>query len=268
MQPSPTDEVATALVRTEIAGGVATVTLDSPRNRNALSTSMRAQLLAALQQVSQADAVRVVVLTHAGPAFCAGMDLKETAVEQPGHEGVREVPAILQAISDCGKPVIAALAGPARAGGVGIMAAADIVLCSPNVSFSFSEVRIGVIPAVITVPVLDRMNVVAAREYLLTGAVFDADRARDTGLVNAVAENGTPEALQDLVDSYTAALLLGGPTAVSGTKRIVRAGYDDSDARFAPLLELSARQFSSAEGREGARAFAEKRPASWVAAGN
>jgi len=262
------------LVRTDISGGVATVTLDSPRNRNALSRRMRAELTAALDRVAGDPAARVMVLTHNGPVFCAGMDLKETAVERPGAEGVRELPAILQRISRCPKPVVARVAGPARAGGIGIMAATDIVLAVPSATFAFSEVRIGVIPAVISVPVLDRMDPVAARELFLTGAVFDARRAAETGLVNAVAEvdhrDGSAEpddataVLDDLVGRVVSDLLAGGPTALAGTKALLRTGKDDSDERYADLLELSARQFSTDEAKEGARSFAEKRPASWT----
>lgn len=263
-----------ALVRTDVADGVGTITLDSPRNRNALSRQLRSELVAALDRVTDDDGARVVVLTHAGPVFCAGMDLKESAVEEPGAEGVRELPAILQRIARCPKPVIARVAGPARAGGIGMMAAADIVLADPRATFAFSEVRIGLIPAVISVPVMDRMDPVAARELFLTGAVFDARRAVETGLVNAVAEvdhrDGSTEpddaiaVLDDLVARYVADLLAGGPTALAGTKALLRQGFDDSDERYASLLELSARQFSGEEAREGARSFAEKRPASWT----
>src|SRR5699024_6711269 len=113
---------------------------------------------------------------------------KETAVAKPGEEGVRELPGILRLISHCPKPVIARLAGPARAGGVGIMAACDITVAVPEATFAFTEVRIGLIPATISIPVLGRMNPVAARELLLTGEKFDAVRAREIGLVNKVAE--------------------------------------------------------------------------------
>jgi len=252
------------LVRYEVSGGVATITLDSPHNRNALSAPMRAQLTAALQRVSADADARVVVLTHTGPVFCAGMDLKETAVATPGSEGVRELPAILQLVAHCPKPVVARLAGPARAGGVGIMAACDLVVAVRAATFAFTEVRIGLIPAVISIPVLARLNPVAARELLLTGEVFDAERAREVGLVNAVTD---PEGLDEGVRSYTDALLAGGPSALAGTKALLSSGVDDSDARYAELLALSARQFDTDEAREGARSFAEKRPPSWRAAG-
>lgn len=264
----------TELVRRTTSGGVATITLDSPHNRNALSAALRAELVVALDAVAADDAVRVVVLTHTGPVFCSGMDLKETAAAAVGDEGVRELPGILQRVARCPQPVIARVAGPARAGGIGILAAADIVVAAAHATFAFAEVRIGLIPAVISVPVLDRMDAVAARELLLTGEVFDADRALHTGLLNAIARadhrDGSYEpddnlaALDDLVDGYVAALLRGGPTALAGTKAMLRQRFDDSDERYAALLELSAGQFASGEGREGAMAFAQKRPPSWI----
>lgn len=251
-----------ALVQYELAGGVATITLDSPRNRNALSRPMRAQLTAALQRAGTDDAVRVVVLTHTGTVFCAGMDLKETAVAKPGEEGVRELPGILRLITHCPRPVIARLAGPARAGGAGIMAACDIVVAVDSATFAFTEVRIGLVPAVISIPVLARLDPVAGRELLLTGEPFDAARALQIGLVNAVA---AADELDAVVDHYVDALLAGGPGALAGTKTLLAATVDDSVERYDALLELSATQFGTPEAREGARAFAEKRPPVWRA---
>lgn len=251
-----------AVVQYELAGGVATITMDSPRNRNALSKPMRAQLSAALRRAGGADDVRAVVLTHTGTVFCAGMDLKETAVAKPGEEGVRELPAILRLIVHCPKPVVARLAGPARAGGVGIMAACDIAVAVDSATFAFTEVRIGLIPAVISIQVLARLNPVAARELMLTGEVFDAARAREIGLVNAAV---APDELDAVVERYLDALLAGGPGALAGTKELLSGSLDDSVARYEALLDLSARQFDTPEAREGARAFAEKRPPAWRA---
>lgn len=265
----------TELVRTTLsADGVATITLDSPHNRNALSAALRAQLVQALDAVSTDAATRVVVITHTGPVFCSGMDLKEEARCAPGSEGVRELPGILQRVARCPKPVVTRLAGPARAGGIGILAASDISVAAERATFAFSEVRLGLIPAVISVPVLDRVDAVAARELMLTGEVFDAHRALRIGLVNALAQadhrDGSAEAddelaaLDDLVAGYVRALLKGGPTALGGTKAMLRQGFDDSDERYAALLELSASQFASAEGKEGAQAFSEKRSPAWI----
>lgn len=248
------------LVHYERSGGVVRVTLDSAPNRNALSAPMREQLRAAMERAADDTDARVVVLTHTGPVFCSGMDLKETASAKPGAEGVRELPGILQRVAHCPKPVIARLAGPARAGGVGILAACDIAVTVRAATFAFTEVRIGLVPAVISVPVLARLNPVAARELLLTGEVFDADRALAIGLVNAVTE---PDELDTTVERYTRALLAGGPGALAGTKALLRSQLDDSDRRYTALLEVSAQQFATDEAHEGARAFAEKRPPAW-----
>lgn len=248
------------LVHYRSADSVATITLDSPANRNALSAALRGQLREALDRAASDPTARVVLLDHTGPVFCAGMDLKESAVAAAGSEGVRELPGILQRISRCPKPVVAKAAGPARAGGVGILAAADIALTVSTATFAFSEVRIGLIPAVISVPVLARVSAVAARELMLTGTTFGAAHAAAIGLVNGVAE---PAELDDLTAGYLAALLAGGPGALAGTKTLLGQDVDDSDERYAALLELSAQQFGSVEAREGARAFAEKRAPAW-----
>jgi methylglutaconyl-CoA hydratase len=261
-EPDATTSNGVPLVRTREAAGVFTITLDSPANRNALSTALRSQLLAALETATRSADTRVVVLNHTGPAFCSGMDLKENAAAAAGSEGIRQLPRILQLIAHCPKPVIAGVGGAARAGGLGLLAACDIVVASTQAKFAFSEVRIGLVPAVISVPVLRRAAPTAVRELMLTGAVFDTATALRIGLVNAVAD---PELLEEQVGAYAKELLQGGPAALAGTKMMLLDGHDDSDARYESLLELSARQFSSAEGREGGLAFLERRAPNWTA---
>ena len=254
------DDATPSPVRLDVAGGVATITLDSPDTRNALSAAVRVALSSALDVATADPGARVVVLDHRGPVFCSGMNLKEEAVAAPGREGVRELPAILRKVARCPKPVIAAVRGPARAGGIGLLASADLVVAAPAATFAFAEVRLGLIAAVISVPVLQRVSAAAARELLLTGDVFDAERAQRIGLIDAV----TPD-VDATVAGWVHSLLLGGPTALTGTKRLLNADLDDSAERYAWLLEISATQFASAEGKEGALSFAQKRPAAWVA---
>ncbi len=249
------------LIETGESDGVLTITLNSPANRNALSALLRSELLAALAAAASSTTARVVVLSHTGPVFCSGMDLRENATAAPGSEGVRELPRILQQIARCPKPVIARVGGTARAGGIGLLAAADVVVTVTGAAFAFSEIRLGLIPAVISVPVLRRVSTTAARELLLTGAVFDAARAREIGLANAVVE---PDALDDEVDRYARLMKLGGPAALAETKAMLSRQHDDSDARYEALLQLSARQFAGPEGKEGGRAFLEKRPPRWA----
>lgn len=263
----------TDLIQFEVRRGVATVTLDSPTNRNALSTALIAQLLAAIERASADDAVRVIVLSHTGPVFCSGADLTETAAAIARHQSptgqsssgqmpASQVGAVLAAIWDSPKPVVARVAGPARAGGLGLIAAADIAVCTRAASFAFSEVRLGVIPAIISAAVLPRLGSRAAAELFLTGSPFDGARAAEVGLVT-VAVDATD--LDATVESYTAALVRGAPGALAGAKSLLRRTpaltFRDE---VAELSEMSVGFFGSAEGREGVLAFREKRDPWWV----
>ena len=254
--------MADELVHYEVSGGIATITLDSPHNRNALSSALRRELTGHLDTAITDAGVRVIVLDHAGPVFCSGMDLREAGGAGAQSQGVNEFPAILARIWTSPKPVVAKLAGPARAGGVGLVAACDIAVAVDTATFAFSEVRIGVVPAVISVTVLPRLLPRAAHELFLTGETFDADRAVRIGLINASVP---ADGLAGEVTRYARMLLLGGPTALAATKAMLRepkpAGLDEA---FAAMLGMSAEFFASPEGQEGIRAFAEKRPASWV----
>jgi methylglutaconyl-CoA hydratase len=254
--------MADELVHYRVTGGVGTITLDSPRNRNALSAQVRRELSAHLDAALADEQVRVVVLDHTGPVFCSGMDLKEATGADTANQGVNEFPAILERIWTGPKPVVAKLAGPARAGGVGLVAACDIAVAADTATFAFSEVRIGVIPAVISVTVLPRLLPRAAHELFLTGEAFDAARAVAVGLINsAVPADG----LDAEVDRYTGLLALGGPNALAATKELLRRPKpDDVSTAFGEMLALSAPFFASEEGQEGILAFSQKRPPAWV----
>jgi len=250
------------LVHYATANGVATITLDSPHNRNALSAQLRRELRDHLATAAGDDAVRVIVLDHTGPVFCAGMDLKEAGSTGSATAGVNEFPEILTQIWTSHKPVVAKLAGPARAGGVGIVAAADIAVAAEDATFAFTEVRLGLVPAVISVTVLPRLLPRAAHELFLTGEKFDARRAVAIGLLNAAVPAGELDAE---VARYTGMLALGGPTALAATKDMLRrARAADLSDDFADMLELSAGFFAAEEGQEGIAAFAQKRPPKWV----
>ncbi|MEV1288869.1 enoyl-CoA hydratase-related protein [Micromonospora sp. NPDC049679] len=254
---------ADELVRVATDHGVTTLTLDSPHNRNALSTPLMTQLLSAVRAAVEDPAVRVIVLSHAGPVFCSGADLKETAAAYASGT----VPAgmlgdVLAAVWECPKPVVARVAGPARAGGLGLIAAADIAVCAQDATFAFTEVRIGVIPAVISATVLPRLAPRAAAELYLTGATFDGRRAEQIGLVTAAPP---AEALDDTVRDYCAALVRGGPRALAGAKELLRR-HPAATVReeVSDLAALSTGYFLSEEGREGVLAFREKRSPSWL----
>jgi methylglutaconyl-CoA hydratase len=250
------------LVRTETAAGVATLTLDSPANRNALSSGLVAELVSGLDAALADSTVRVIVLTHTGPVFCSGADLKETAAALSG-EGVPagRMGEVLAAIWDSPKPVVARVAGPARAGGLGLIAAADIAVCTTEATFAFTEVRIGVIPAVISATVLPRLSPRSAAELFLTGDTFDGIRAAAVGLVTAAVP---ADELDATVEAYVRSLVRGAPTALGATKQLLRRGSGPIRDDLAELTRLSVGFFTSAEGREGLAAFAERRDPSWV----
>lgn len=257
-------EPTSELVRYERAGGVARITLDSPAKRNALSQALMSQLSAQLSAAQDDPRVRVLVLTHTGPVFCSGMDLSEAKGAGASEMGVNAFPAILQSVWDSPKPVVARVAGPARAGGVGLIAACDLAVCVRSATFAFTEVRLGIIPAVISATVLPRLAPRAAAELFLTGAVFDGTRAAEIGLVNSAVEEADLDAA---TSAYVTDLVKGGPIALATTKALLRrTPAPTMAADFAELLEMSARLFASDEGQEGIRAYGEKRPPRWVPA--
>jgi methylglutaconyl-CoA hydratase len=259
-EPPGADE----LVHVAVADGVATLTLDSPHNRNALSPQLMSQLAAGLRAARDDDAVRVVVLSHAGRVFCSGMDLRAAgaAAGAAGDQPVVAFPDVLSLVWESPKPVLARVGGAARAGGIGLVAACDVAVAARSATFAFTEVRLGVVPAVISAVVLPRLLPRAAHELFLTGEVFDAARAVVVGLVNAAVADGSLDAE---VRRYAEMLLRGAPGALAATKALLRGQRGGGMAGdLAALTELSARHFASAEGREGMAAFAEKRPPVWA----
>jgi methylglutaconyl-CoA hydratase len=250
------------LVRLDLDADTATITLDSPANRNALSARLRRELIGHLDAAIADAGIRAIVLTHTGPVFCAGMDLKEAKAASAADQGVNELPRILETLWSSPTPVIARLAGPARAGGVGMVAACDIAIAVETATFGFSEVRIGLIPAVISAMVLPRLQPRAAHELYLTGETFNAARAAGIGLLNRAVPSADLDAE---VARYLGMLRLGAPGALREAKELLRrpraASMGDD---LAELNLISARCFAGVEGQEGIRAFAEKRPPSWV----
>jgi len=218
-----------------------------------------AQLRDLLAQVTRDPGVRVVVLTGTGTAFCSGLDLQEQAAG--GGAGPVGLPEVLALLMGSPRPVVARVNGAARAGGVGLLAACDLAVGLADATFGFSEVRLGVAPAVIAVPCLRRMDRRAARELFLTGEPFDGVRARQVGLLDrAVAA----DALDAEVDGLVDALVRGGPEALAATKALLREVPGPSlEEDFARMATLSAERFGSAEGREGIAAFRDRRPAAW-----
>lgn len=249
-----------SLIKLSHAGGITRVVLDSPANRNALSTALMRELLTALSEIAVDDQARVVVLDHTGPVFCSGADLAETAkAASTGEMPANVMGDILAAVAECPKPVIAVVRGPARAGGVGLIAAADLAVCADTATFAFSEVRLGVIPALISSTVLPRLSPRVAAELFLTGDVFDGAKAAASGLVNAAVP---ADGIDAVVDGWCSSLVRGAPRALAATKQLLRRNPTLADIN--ELSALSLEFFSSAEGREGVSAFREKRDPAWI----
>ncbi len=239
--------------------GIARIALDSPRNRNALSAALMAQLGQALSAAAAAEEVRAVELTHTGRTFCAGADLAEAA-EGGMAAGTLRLIALLRQIAALPKPVVASIDGHVRAGGMGLVGACDIVLAGPSATFAFSEVRLGLAPAVISLTTLPRLTARAAGRYYLTGETFGAAVAATIGLIT--------EAAPDVRAAATAvldALRAASPQGLRETKPLLTGGLLAAfDARGAELAEQSARLFGSPEAREGMAAFLGKRPPRWA----
>ncbi len=250
-------------VRYEVRDGLATVTLDRPDARNVLGAEALMQLLAALQQAAVDDSVRVVVLTATGPVFCAGADLR-AAQQADGFSGAgpQQLVAVLEALLDHPKPTIARVQGHVAGGGNGLVAACDLAVAAAGARFAFSEVRVGVAPAVISVVVLGVLDPRAAAELMLTGERVSAERARAAGLLTRVVE---ADALDATVAGWVEQLMLGGPEGLAATKQLLRrVPVLDRDQAFRWTAELSAALFASAEAAEGMAAFIERRPPRWA----
>jgi methylglutaconyl-CoA hydratase len=238
-------------------GGIRTVTLDSPANRNALSSRLLSELDLALREATRDPEVRAVVLTGTGTVFCSGADLSERGTAAPNR-----MPDILTTIVESPVPVMARVNGHARAGGLGLIAACDLAAAPESATFAFTEVRVGVAPAMILVPALRVMDHRFLSHATLTGERFGAREAFAAGLLSAVAEDET--ALDAWVAERTTWIRQGAPGAISATKELVRTlpsrGWTDG---LAEAAAISAELFAGAEAEEGMEAFLQKRRPSW-----
>ena len=251
--------MADPLVQYSVDRGIARVALDSPRNRNALSAALVEQLARALVDASADDTVRAVELTHTGSTFCAGADLSE-ASRGGMTAGTTRLQTLLKQIVTLPKPVVGSIDGHVRAGGLGLVGACDIVLAGPASTFAFTEVRLGLAPAVISLTTLPRMDPRAASRYYLTGETFDAPTAARIGLITAAVDD---------IDAGTMAVLdalrAASPQGLRETKPLLTpAVLDGFDAKAEVLANLSARLFATPEAAEGMAAFLEKRRPAWA----
>ena len=244
------------LVHLDVADGVATVTLDSEHNRNALSRQLVTEMADRLAQADADADVRAVLVRSAHRVFCSGADLSEAA-SGGMEEGARAIVALQRQIATAGTPVVVELAGPVRAGGLGIVGAADVVVAAESVTFALTEVRLALAPAVISLTLLERLTDRAAAELFLTGRQFDAREAQAAGLVT----RAVPDAdLADAVSAVLDGLVQGYPQGLRETKRLLNHDLVARiDALGGDVAAQSARLFGSDEAREAMTAFLQRK---------
>jgi enoyl-CoA hydratase/methylglutaconyl-CoA hydratase len=249
-------DVTPELVHYAVADEVATLTLDSPHNRNALSRQLVTELVAALERAGVDDAAKVVVLRSSGRVFCSGADLSEAAGGSM-VEGALTIVRLQRLVLTLPKPVVVRLAGAVRAGGIGIVAAADVVVAASDATFALTEVKLGLAPAAISPTVLPRMTSRAAALAALSGEVFDGARAAAYGLVTTAVP---ADELDAELDRVVASLVTGAPQGLRETKALLtRDLVDHLDARGPELAALSARLFGSPEAQEAMLAFLSRK---------
>lgn len=254
------------LVRVEQDGTRVRVTMNRPDVRNAFNAELIAALRDVFVELSADDGVRSIVLAGEGKTFSGGADIAwmRAALELGQAENVRDAEAMAQmfiAIDRCPKPVIARVQGAALGGGCGLIAAADIVVAASDAVFGFTEVKLGIIPAVISPFVIPKIGVSQARALFVTGERFDAARAQRIGLVHYVV---AADKLDDRIEALLDELRTAAPSAVAAAKTLVRDVIAATPAEATSLTARAiAKQRTTPEGQEGLRAFLERRPAGW-----
>jgi methylglutaconyl-CoA hydratase len=246
-------------------GSVATITLTRPEKRNAISTQMIDELLAALAEIEH-TAARAVIITGSGSAFCSGMDLdalKSLAQQSPTQnlEDSRRMAKMFRRLWSFPKPLIAAVNGAAIAGGCGIATLCDFTIAVPEAKFGYTEVRIGFIPAIVSVFLIRQVGDKRARDLLLTGRILTAEEAKQIGLVNHIVE---PDKLMDAARIYAASLIESSPSSIERTKRLItESAAAEVDAALARAIAENASIRGTADFREGLSSFLEKRRPIW-----
>lgn len=256
--------MTTATLLNVDARGVATITLNRPENRNALSTELVDSLAAHLGIAIDDPLVRVIVLTGTGTVFCAGADLKErrTVTAGASPDDLPTFVRVFQAIAAAPKPVVGKLNGHALAGGLGLACSCDLTVAPQRALLGFTEVRIGVAPAIISVVCLPKLRMTDAAELFLTGERIPADRAAAVGLITKAVPD---DQLDAATDELVAKLLLGGPGAMAATKQLLaRVPQMNTLDAFRWTAQLSGELFASDEAQAGMAAFAAKTRAPWA----
>ena len=251
------------VVRSETVGGVCTVTLDDPERKNALSAQLTSELMDALDAAEADDAVRVIVLTNTGNTFCAGANLSERSGRSEASSLRQVDPAEMFArFGRSAKPYVGKINGHCVAGGMGLAAAMDYSVVLDTAKMGFTEVRIGVAPAMISVLCLPKMRASDARAAFLRGNRFLAPEAERMGIINRAVAADKVDAI---VDEVVGDLVKGSPAALAATKQLLaNVPNMTTDDAFAWTAPLSADLFKGDDAKEGMAAFLEKRPASWI----
>lgn len=254
--------MAAPLLERERRHGVETIWLASPHNRNALSIQLLEELRAAVRACTDDPACRALVLDHRGPVFCAGVDLVERRTlpaGAPDHSML--LTELLKELWAYPDPLLCRVGGAVRGGGMGLVTCADLVVAGHGASFAYTEVRVGVAPALVGALALAKLGGTALVPWMLTGRTFGSEAARSLGLVTHLGEGEGADELQDLLDDIGR----GAPAALRATKRLAReAGRVDATALLDEMRELSSQLFQTSEAQEGMRAFAERRAPAWV----
>jgi methylglutaconyl-CoA hydratase len=254
-------------IEVELDGPVARVWMNRAEARNAFDGLMVTELRRALFELRSADAIRVIVLGGRGPSFCAGADLEwmKAMAAFSREDNLREAQALADlffTVSESPKPVVARIQGSALGGGAGLVAACDIPVAALGTQFGFTEVRLGLIPAVISPYVLAKIGESAARELFLTGERFEAVKAQEIGLIRAAVPE---QDLDTVVEARVQELLKAGPRAVAEAKALIReVAYHRVENVQRYTVERIAELRVSPEGQEGMRAFLEKRKPGWA----
>ncbi len=255
-------------IETALNEGVALIWLNRPELRNALNETLIAELTDAFESAIDDDSVRAILLAGHGKAFCAGADLnwmkraRDFTPEQ-NRADTAALAGLLRTIYESPKPTVARVHGPAFAGGMGLVTACDIALASTDAKFCLSEVKLGLIPAMISPYVIKAMGESTARRYFLTAEVIEAAEAYRIGLIHDLS---MPVELDDKVNEVLGHLVQGGPQALRETKRLIRdvSGRAIDDTLLADTAERIARVRAGDEGQEGIASFFEKRKPAWV----
>ena len=248
------------------SGGIALLTLNRPDKRNAISYELIAELLQALESVRNSES-QILIVTGAGKAFCSGMDLENLKsligrTEEQNLEDSRTMARLFRSIYDFPKPTIAAVNGPAIAGGTGIATICDFTLAAPEATFGYTEVRIGFVPAIVSTFLLRQVGEKQARDLLLTGRIFSAEEALRLGLVNEIVE---PDRLLPRAHELAGKLIENSPSSLRATKELLAQSINEElDRGLEASIEENARIRQTHDFREGISSFLEKRKPRWT----